>query len=166
MHTFSIGYAEPDYDELRYARLISKRFQTTHHEMTINPNAEDLIEQVINATDEPIADSSAIPTFLVAREARKSVKVALSGIGGDELFFGYPRYLGVKLSEMLPSSLSRPVSALSTLWSSHPAARDLGGWIERFGRGLNLGMQKRYELWTSFLDRKRRFDLIPRASPA
>jgi len=166
MHTFSIGYPEPDYDELRYARLISKRFQTTHHELTITPNAEDLIEQVINATDEPIADSSAIPTFLVAQEARKSVKVALSGIGGDELFFGYPRYLGVKLSEILPSSLSRPVSALSTLWSSHPAARDLSGWIERFGRGLNLSMQKRYELWTSFLDRKRRFELIPRASAA
>jgi asparagine synthase (glutamine-hydrolysing) len=166
MHTFSIGYAEPDYDELRYARLISKRFQTTHHEFMIKPEAEALIERVINATDEPIADSSAIPTFLVALEARKSVKVALSGIGGDELFFGYPRYLGAKLSEMLPSSLNRSVSALSSLWSSRPAARDLGGWMERFGRGLNLSMQKRYELWTSFLDQTGRSELIPRASKA
>jgi asparagine synthase (glutamine-hydrolysing) len=161
IHTFSIGYGEPDYDELRYARIVSRRFQTTHHEFVIRADAESLIEQVIEATDEPIADSSAIPTFLVAKEARKVVKVALSGIGGDELFFGYPRYLGAKLSDLVPSLLRRPVSALSSIWSSHPSARDLGGWIRRFGRGINLNMQDRYDLWTSFLDEKGRDALIP-----
>jgi asparagine synthase (glutamine-hydrolysing) len=161
LHTFSIGYGERDYDELRYARIVSERFQTMHHEFVISMEAENLIESVIEATDEPIADSSAIPTFLVAREARKFVKVALSGIGGDELFFGYPRYLGAKLSELVPARLRQPVSILSSVWSSRPSGRDIGGWIRRFGRGVKLSMQDRYDLWTSFLDENGRSALLP-----
>src|SRR6185436_12197846 len=141
-------YGEPDFDELRYAQLVSKRYGTTHHEFVIQPRAEDLIEAVIDATDEPVADSSAIPTFLIARETRKHVKVVLSGIGGDEMFFGYPRYLGSKLSEMVPRSLQGTITSLSKRWSSQPSGRDVGGWIRRFGEGLPMDPARRYISWT------------------
>jgi asparagine synthase (glutamine-hydrolysing) len=150
LQTFSIGYDEATFDELEYAKIVSRKFKTRHHEFVISPDAESVIEDVISAMDEPIADSSAIPTFLIARETRREVKVALSGIGGDELFFGYPRYLGARLTETLPRFLLWPVMMGSRIFSSQPVGRDLGGWIHRFGEGLNLGPKERYELWTSF----------------
>jgi len=151
LRTFSIGYDEAAFSELEYARRVSRQFATDHNEFVITPDAESLIEDVIAAMDEPIADSSTIPTFLVARETRKYVKVALSGVGGDELFCGYPRYLGAKLSEVVPRPLKMPVALASRLFSSRPIGRDIGGWIRRFGEGLNLDPEQRYELWTSFL---------------
>jgi len=151
LQTFSIGYHEAAFNELEFARQVSRRFGTDHHEFIIRPEAEPLIEQVIAAMDEPIADSSAIPTFLVARETRRHVKVALSGVGGDELFFGYPRHLGAKLSEGIPAFLRAPVRNISKLFSSQPAGRDVGGWIRRFGEGLGLDPCQRYVQWTSFL---------------
>lgn len=161
LHTFSIGYGEPDFDELRYARLVSKRYGTNHHEFVIQPRAEDLIQDVIDAVDEPVGDSSAIPTYLIARETRKHVKVALSGIGGDEMFFGYPRYLGAKLSEIVPGVLRRPIARAAGLWSSQPRGRDIGGWIRRFGKGLELNPEARYAMWTTFLDPQTRSGLLP-----
>ncbi len=161
LHTFSIGYGDPDFDELRFARLVSQRYGTTHHEFVIQPRAEDLLEQVIGAMDEPVADSSAIPTFLIARETRKYVKVVLSGIGGDELFFGYPRYLGAKLSGLVPAAVRSPLVGVSRFWSSQPSGRDLGGWIRRFGQGLKMETAARYTTWTSFLDPESRARLLP-----
>ena len=160
-HTFSIGYGEPDFDELRFARLVSDRYGTRHHEFIIEPRAEELIEQVIDAVDEPVADSSTIPTFLISRETRKHVKVALSGVGGDEMFFGYPRYLGARLSEATPRFMRRPLANLTRLWSSQPSGRDVSGWIQRFGRGLSMDSAERYLSWTSFLQEKSRARLLP-----
>ena len=156
LHTFSIGYGDADFNELPYARAVSQRYGTTHHEFTIDARAENLIESVIDAFDEPIADSSAIPSYLIAQKTRPYVKVALSGIGGDELFFGYPRYLGAKLGEQIPQALGAPVALLSRLWTSRPSGRDVGGWIRRFGEGLQLGPEARYVQWTTFLSHSAR----------
>ncbi len=87
--TFSIGFEEAEYNELAYARLVAERYQTDHHEIMVRPNAIDLVERLVRQFDEPFGDSSAIPTFIVSEFARKHVKVALSGDGGDELFGGY-----------------------------------------------------------------------------
>ncbi|MFQ5960361.1 MAG: asparagine synthase (glutamine-hydrolyzing), partial [Candidatus Methylomirabilales bacterium] len=99
--TFSIGFghAAASYDELPYARMVAQRFETDHHEEILEPNVADLLPTIVHHFDEPFADSSAIPTFVVAQATAQHVKVALSGIGGDESFGGYPRYLGVRLSE-------------------------------------------------------------------
>lgn len=87
--TFSIGFEEAAYNELGYARLVAEKYQTDHHEIIVRPNAIDLVEKLVRQFDEPFADSSAIPTFIVSEFARRHVKVALSGDGGDELFAGY-----------------------------------------------------------------------------
>ena len=97
--TFSIGFGEKSYDEVEYARIVADRYQTEHHEFQVTPQARDVIEDLVWHCDEPFADSSAIPTYYVSKCAREHVTVALSGDGGDEIFAGYRRYLGRKLSE-------------------------------------------------------------------
>jgi asparagine synthase (glutamine-hydrolysing) len=98
--TFSIGYEDKysSYDELKYARLVSGRFGTQHEEFVLRPDIKDALTKVINYLDEPLADSSAILNYLISKEASNFVKVALSGVGGDELFGGYPRYIGAKMA--------------------------------------------------------------------
>src|SRR5207248_978989 len=91
--TFSIGFAERSFDELEQARAVARRYGTDHHELVLRPDAAELLPAVVAAFDEPFADSSALPTYLVSELASQHVKVALSGEGGDELFGGYYTYV-------------------------------------------------------------------------
>jgi asparagine synthase (glutamine-hydrolysing) len=91
--TFSIGFGEPEFNELPYARVVAERVGAEHHEFVVGPESVDLIEHIIRYFDEPFADASAIPTYLVSKLAAEHVKVVLSGDGGDELFAGYDRYV-------------------------------------------------------------------------
>jgi len=90
--TFSIGFREDSYDELKYARMVARRFGTDHHELIVTPEVCNVIDELLWHFDEPFADQSVIPTYLVSKLARDQVKVVLSGDGGDELFAGYTRY--------------------------------------------------------------------------
>jgi len=98
--TYSIGFEGADrfYNELPYARIVAKKFATDHHEIIVRPDIGQLLPSLIWHLDEPIADSAFITTYLVARLASQSVTVILSGVGGDELFGGYRRYLGSQLA--------------------------------------------------------------------
>jgi asparagine synthase (glutamine-hydrolysing) len=91
--TFSIGFREAGYNELPYARRVAEWLGTEHHELRVEPQDLGMLEEVLAAVDEPFADASAVPTYLVSRLARRHVKVVLSGDGGDELFAGYDRYV-------------------------------------------------------------------------
>ena len=88
--TFSIGFEEAKYNELEYAAMVAKQYRTEHHEILVRPDSVDLISKLAWHFDEPFADSSAIPTYIVSEFAARHVKVALSGDGGDEFFAGYP----------------------------------------------------------------------------
>jgi asparagine synthase (glutamine-hydrolysing) len=90
--TFSIGFHEDSYSELKYARIAAKHFGTDHHEFIVTPDICHIVDELAWHFDEPFADSSAIPTYMVSKLAREHVKVVLSGDGGDELFAGYTRY--------------------------------------------------------------------------
>jgi asparagine synthase (glutamine-hydrolysing) len=98
IRTYAIGFeggsAEQLYNELPYARRVAERFGTEHHEIVVKPDVVGLLPKLVWHLDEPIADSAFITTYLVSEFARRDVKVILSGVGGDELFGGYRRYLG------------------------------------------------------------------------
>jgi asparagine synthase (glutamine-hydrolysing) len=94
--TFSIGFKEEKFSELKYARSVANMYKTEHNEFVVESDMFSAMEDLIVHYGEPYADSSALPSFFVSKETRKYVKVALNGDGGDELFGGYLRYLGVK----------------------------------------------------------------------
>lgn len=97
--TFSIGFQERSYDETPYADLIAKTFKTDHHQEVLSPNRlHEIIPEVTGYLDEPFADYSILPTYLLARFTRQKVTVALGGDGGDELFAGYPTFYADRLA--------------------------------------------------------------------
>jgi asparagine synthase (glutamine-hydrolysing) len=125
VRTFSIGFSEAGYDEAPFAKAIAQHLGTEHTELYVEPNhALDIIPRLSQWWDEPFADSSQIPTYLVCELTRRHVTVVLSGDGGDEVFCGYTRYLlGAQLwSRMhrLPPALRRLLAR--TIRSVSPAA--------------------------------------------
>ena len=156
--TVSIGFgaAAPSHDELPYAREVAERFGTEHHEEILEPRAAELAPLIVRGFDEPFADSSAIATFAVAAATARHVKVALSGIGGDETFAGYPRYLGVRVSEKwarLPGWLRRPAgAAAAAMLRESDGSRNLRDWVVRFAAGAGRPLPERYFTWTRFFD--------------
>ncbi len=106
--TFSIGFNEDSFSELKYARIAAKHFGTEHHEFIVTPDLCSVVDELVWHFDEPFADSSALPTYMVSKMARDFVTVVLSGDGGDELFAGYTRYVVDKKRsglEKLPKSI-------------------------------------------------------------
>jgi asparagine synthase (glutamine-hydrolysing) len=115
--TFSIGFHEDSYNELKYARVTAAKFGTDHHEFFVTPDICDVVDDLAWHMDEPFADQATIPNYIVAKLARGYVTVVLSGDGGDELFAGYTRYVvdqkrGVfdKLPRALRDGLMKSVS--------------------------------------------------------
>ena len=118
IRTFSIGFDEADFDELRFARQVAARYGTDHYELVVKPNALEVLPKLAWHFDEPFADSSAIPTYYVSKITREHVTVALSGDGGDENFAGYRRYahaLGLhERFDQGPGQLARPLLRLAS----------------------------------------------------
>ena len=108
--TFSIGFPDADFDELRFARRVAKRFATDHHELVVEPHAIEIMPKLARHYGEPFADPSAIPSFYLAEMTSRHVTVALNGDGGDESFAGYRRYISSEMSgptRRLPLSVRR-----------------------------------------------------------
>ena len=101
INTFSIGFDDGSYNELAFAREVATAFGTNHRERTVTPDLVPLFEQLVVHLDEPFADVSMFPTFIVSSLAREHVKVVLSGDGGDELFGGYDAYQAQALAAKL-----------------------------------------------------------------
>jgi asparagine synthase (glutamine-hydrolysing) len=156
--TFSIGFDDKDFDELKYARIVARQFNTEHHEFVVKPNALQILPELVERYGEPYADSSCIPTYYVARETRQYVTVALNGDGGDELFSGYERYRAFYLSNLynrLPCFFRKglielPINSLP----SDPEGRTYLNRLKRFLRGTGLPSPNRYLHWIAFFDEK------------
>jgi asparagine synthase (glutamine-hydrolysing) len=104
--TATIGFSDKAFDELEYARVVARRYQTDHTEFVVNPDALGVLEEIVWHLDEPFADASAIPTYYVSKMARQKVTVALSGDGGDEIFAGYiNRYYMNRLEDRIRKGL-------------------------------------------------------------
>jgi asparagine synthase (glutamine-hydrolysing) len=144
--TFSIGFEEQSFDELELARLVAKRYGTDHHELVLRPDAVELLPRLVEAFDEPFGDSSALPTYLVSQLASDTVKVVLSGEGGDELFGGYYTYVADRLAPRVgrAAPLIRPlVERLPS--SSGRVSFDYKA--KRFVRGAHLPPVERHHAW-------------------
>jgi asparagine synthase (glutamine-hydrolysing) len=150
--TYSIGFEGEDsfYNELPYADIVARAFGTDHHEIVVRPDAAELLPKLIWHMDEPIADSAFITTYLVSRLAAQSVKVILSGVGGDELFGGYRRYLGdafARYYQLLPRRLRQnwlPSILAKLPRDRHSKWKNLFRYAEAFAKSANLSPSERY----------------------
>ena len=163
--TFSIGFKEKSYDESSDARLVAEHFGTDHHEEILSPDTMlEVLPKVIDMLDEPFADSSIIPTYLVSRFTRKHVKVALGGDGGDELFLGYPSFLAHKLSaffNVLPDFAKR--APLKLLANAFPPSHDymsMNFKARRFARGFDFPEEVRHQVWIGSFTPKEQSSLL------
>jgi asparagine synthase (glutamine-hydrolysing) len=156
---FSGGEAEALYNELPYARRVAELFGTQHREIVVKPDVVDLLPKLLWHMDEPIADTAFITTYLVSRFAREDVKVILSGVGGDELFGGYRRYMGEHYAQQyhrLPGWLRRSAASIA---GRLPADRHSGMLnVFRLAKGFlasaDMPADDRYRSYLQVLDRQ------------
>jgi asparagine synthase (glutamine-hydrolysing) len=150
--TYSIGYEGEHnyYNELPYAKLVAQAFGTDHHEIIVRPQVSELLPKLVWHLDEPVADSACMTTYLVSKMARESVTVILSGVGGDELFGGYRRYLGESVRKwfsLLPDPLRRTwLPALSRLLPQdrHSAWKDYARYAAAFLKSAEMDPAGQY----------------------
>ena len=154
--TYAIGFegsaAESFYNELPHARSVARRFGTDHHEILVRPDTAALLPRLVWHMDEPISDSAFVTTYLVSEFARREVTVILSGVGGDELFGGYRRYLGDHYHayyERLPSWVRRAAVAAGRRLPSdrHSALLNLSRLAKGFLETADLPFDARYRAY-------------------
>jgi asparagine synthase (glutamine-hydrolysing) len=134
VNTFSIGFDDGTYNELPYAREVAALFKTEHRERTVTPKLNDLFEKLIVHLDEPFADVSLFPTFLVSQLAREHVTVALSGDGGDELFGGYDAYQAQALATRFAWMGDTLLPAAAAVAAALPPTEKKKGLVNKFKR--------------------------------
>jgi asparagine synthase (glutamine-hydrolysing) len=166
LSTFSIGYVDqPFFDETKYAQLVANKFNTSHTVYRLNK--QDLYNhlfEVWDHLDEPFADSSALPTYILSKYTRQSVTVALSGDGADELFGGYNKHLGLQRS--LEGGFSNSlVSMLAPLLTFFPKSRNNAisnkiRQLDRMAHGLSLSMPDRYWFWAGIASHQQALTLL------
>jgi asparagine synthase (glutamine-hydrolysing) len=157
--TFSIGFPDASYNELDKARLVAQRFATDHHELVVEPDAVALLPQIISAFDEPFADTSALPTYLVAQLAAQHVKVVLAGEGGDELFGGYFTYAADRIAPAVGPLVATLRPLIDRLPSSSGAPR-LDDKAKRFAKGARLAPLERHVSWGEVFGARDRASLL------
>jgi len=157
IRTFSIGFHDPSFDESSYARRVAEHFGTQHQERILDPETMvEILPRILSTLDEPMADGSLIPTYLLSEFTREHVTVALGGDGGDELFLGYPTFQAHKVARQLrflPSwvftSMMEPVARLLPV-STRNISFDYK--VKRFLRGMRFDPFARHFVWIGGLD--------------
>jgi asparagine synthase (glutamine-hydrolysing) len=157
--TFSIGFANQDFNEADHAHAVAQRFDTEHYELVIQPDIEETVDRITRIMEEPFGDSSAVPTYHVCRMAREHVTVALAGDGGDELFAGYDRYRSQLRRRKFPS----PPPAVGSWYRRHLHPHIPTAWPgRRFLFNVSLPFSRRYLDEVSLLPCGREHSLFTR----
>jgi asparagine synthase (glutamine-hydrolysing) len=164
LRTFSIGFEERSFDELAGARLVAERYGTQHRELVLRPDAALLLPALADAFDEPFADSSALPTYLVSQLAASDVKVALSGEGGDELFGGYYTYAADLLAARV-GGLARLAGPLVERLPTSTSRASFDYKAKRFVRAAHLPPLERHHGWKEIFSPDLRAELTGGRSP-
>jgi asparagine synthase (glutamine-hydrolysing) len=160
LHTFSIGFKdEKFFDETAYAQLVAKKFGTSHTVFSLtNDDLFSHVDNILNYTDEPFADSSAINVYILSKETRKYSTVALSGDGADELLGGYNKHSAL-LRSLHPGWKENLLTSLSPLLSALPQSRN-GKFSNkvrqavRFANGMKQSLPDRYWSWAGYADER------------
>ena len=151
LRTFSLGWEDRSFDESAHARATAEALGTEHHELVVGPrDALDLVDGLADLVDEPLGDASILPTHLLARFARRSIAVALSGDGGDELFAGYPTYPAHKLARLWQRAPGLLRSAARVVVDRLPVSHDdfsLDFRLKRFVAGAMQDTVDRHATW-------------------
>ena len=159
VRTFSIGFENSTYDESPFARSVAEHLNTLHHEQIVTArDARDVIPLLPTIYDEPFADSSQIPTFLISRLARTKVTVAITGDGGDELFGGYTRHLRApalwkrisRVPQSVRSLVGTPLGHLPTQWWA-AAGGERGAQVKK-GLRVSAAARGLDDVYASFID--------------
>jgi asparagine synthase (glutamine-hydrolysing) len=162
--TFAIGFAdEASFNELEYSRAVAKEFRSDHHEFLVSPDAIDLLPKLVWHYDQPFADSSAIPSYLVAQMAREHVKVTLTGDGGDELFAGYERFAAAQLAENYSRTPHFLQNIAKRLLGSLPESTSYRNFVRRARRFVDsaaLPLNERYLHWVGIFSSELISDLL------
>ncbi len=161
IRTFSIGFPEARFDERSFARRAAELHGTDHTELVVEPSGLEILSDLIWHYDEPFADSSAIPTMHLSRLTRDNVTVALSGDGGDELFFGYDRYRAVRIAS-IADKLPAPIRSIFKLGELLPASvrqRSFRRRLKRLLDGFASSPRERYLNWISIFELAQRQQL-------
>src|SRR3954454_14896877 len=163
LRTFSIGFEERSFDELADARLVAEQYGTTHRELVLKPDAALLLPALADAFDEPFADSSSLPTYLVSRLAAEDVNFALSGEGGDELFGGYYTYAADLLAERW-GGLAAPLRPIVERLPTSTRRVSFEYKAKRFARAAHLPPLERHHGWKEIFSPDARAALTGRRS--
>jgi asparagine synthase (glutamine-hydrolysing) len=170
VHTFSVAFAEASYDEGPDARRTAAAFHTEHHEVTCGPGyVRDNLAAIVRATDNLTANPAAIPLHLVTGQAARSVKVVLSGNGGDEVFAGYPTYVADKLVRwygLVPSALHTGV--IRPLVGRLPTSFGKLSWdykLKKFMAGAGLPPERAHFIWRTIFSHEEKRRLLGDSAP-
>jgi asparagine synthase (glutamine-hydrolysing) len=155
VRTFSIGFDDQEFNELPHARRVAERCGTDHHELIVRPNALEVLPTLVRHYGEPYADSSAIPSYYVAKLTREHVKVALNGDGGDECFAGYERYAGGLMADRygrIPAAIrTLAIEPLSRLIPTSAPRRSRLRQARRFLEVAGQPSPQRYLRWIGYV---------------
>jgi asparagine synthase (glutamine-hydrolysing) len=153
INTFSIGFEEKSFDESMYAEKVANHLGTKHHLAMFNTsNLLDLLPKITDLLDEPFADASLIPTFLLSQFTRNQVKVALSGDGSDELFGGYPTYYARKMGDRIPCFLGAPIAFFTNMLPVSNNNMSFDFKAKKFAAGLTYDPDLRHLMWLGAFD--------------
>jgi asparagine synthase (glutamine-hydrolysing) len=162
--TFTVGFNESTFDETPYARQVADFLVTEHHETTVQPNAADLLPKLVWHAEEPTADSSMMPLYLLARQARRHVKMVLCGDGGDEILAGYETYqafFALHLLKLVPAWLRQGL--LARLVNALPVSDNKLSWdfkLRRFVQGQDFSPEDAHATWRMIFTRDAREQLL------